>query len=281
MSSEGTTRTTPRVHFTLDTGGEVDVSGPKGLIDHIARALIEYGKGAIPSRHAAAPEGGAGSSPSGVDARTVLKALVMRVIDACAKAEGFQDYRSSDWSPEGIPEMIDRALASLATAHPPASEGAAGVPEGGERDEWLIWSGEHNAWWGPNGGGYTMRGEPEGLMGAGVYTRAEAEKWTRACGPEKQIKPIPLADMLAKYPARDGTVRARLRRPPGESPLGELHDLIVEEIRIARRGVAENLPEYQDKSAQEVDGMVASMVVDRLKLRRPTRSPEGSREVER
>lgn len=36
-------------------------------------------------------------------------------------------------------------------------------------DKYLIWSNEHNGWWGPNRAGYTP-----GLLGAGTYSREQA-----------------------------------------------------------------------------------------------------------
>lgn len=40
-----------------------------------------------------------------------------------------------------------------------------------EREEWLIWSNEHRAWWGPNNCGY-----PKDVSNAGRYTFAEARE---------------------------------------------------------------------------------------------------------
>ena len=39
------------------------------------------------------------------------------------------------------------------------------------KEDWLIWSFEHNAWWGPNSGGYYTE-----LRAAGLYTEAEAKR---------------------------------------------------------------------------------------------------------
>lgn len=50
-----------------------------------------------------------------------------------------------------------------------------------------IWSGEWVLWWRPGGHGYTHnRAE------AGTFTRAEAERLTRHCGPEKKIELVPV-----------------------------------------------------------------------------------------
>lgn len=51
-----------------------------------------------------------------------------------------------------------------------------------------IWSDEHQAYWRPDAAGYTRR-----ASAAGIYTRAEAERLTGHCGPEKriEIEPVP------------------------------------------------------------------------------------------
>lgn len=55
---------------------------------------------------------------------------------------------------------------------------------GEDADELVhIWSGEWKAYWGPGAGGYT----PE-AMEAGVWPRAEAERLTSHCDPEKKIE---------------------------------------------------------------------------------------------
>lgn len=55
-------------------------------------------------------------------------------------------------------------------------------------DYGTIWSGEHNAWWRPGSAGYTTD-----RMAAGVYTRAQFNRITSHCGPEKALafEPIP------------------------------------------------------------------------------------------
>lgn len=59
-----------------------------------------------------------------------------------------------------------------------------------EPEAWLIWSGEHHAWWrkGQQGGG---NGYAIGLGGAGRWTRSDAEAMTLHCGPEKKIDIVP------------------------------------------------------------------------------------------
>lgn len=49
-------------------------------------------------------------------------------------------------------------------------------------DQVFIWSAEHNAYWRPNGNGYTRR-----IGGAGLYDRVEAEEILRGVGPEKRL----------------------------------------------------------------------------------------------
>jgi hypothetical protein len=51
---------------------------------------------------------------------------------------------------------------------------------------WLIWSGEHRAWWRPDARGYcNVAG------GAGRYTRQGAQAWLDHAGPEKQLEIVP------------------------------------------------------------------------------------------
>lgn len=50
-------------------------------------------------------------------------------------------------------------------------------------DATRIWSDEHQAWWRPNGAGYTLLIEE-----AGVYTFSDAYHATRHAGPEKKIQ---------------------------------------------------------------------------------------------
>lgn len=50
-------------------------------------------------------------------------------------------------------------------------------------DKVRIWSGEHRAWWGPDGCGYTPHMEK-----AGVYLRWDADRRTKHCDPSKLIE---------------------------------------------------------------------------------------------
>lgn len=58
-------------------------------------------------------------------------------------------------------------------------------------DPYLIWSNEHNAWWGPGSCGYAP-----GLTGAGTYTREEALRICRDAIPTaahvRRIAEIPV-----------------------------------------------------------------------------------------
>lgn len=62
-----------------------------------------------------------------------------------------------------------------------------------ETEHVLIWSGEHNCYWRPDASGYTSRAKA-----AGIYTRADAERMTSHCGPEKRIElePCHAADVV-------------------------------------------------------------------------------------
>jgi hypothetical protein len=75
--------------------------------------------------------------------------------------------------------------------------------------EYLIWSHEHSAWWGPGGAGYVGR-----ISRAGRYTHAEAVRICIAAMPGTSTQwgalpelPVRLADveaMVAAYDARFG-----------------------------------------------------------------------------
>jgi hypothetical protein len=47
----------------------------------------------------------------------------------------------------------------------------------------LIWSGEHQAYWRPNGNGYTLDRDV-----AGRWYLLDARRQTQHCGPEKKIE---------------------------------------------------------------------------------------------
>ncbi len=56
-------------------------------------------------------------------------------------------------------------------------------------EKFVIWSGEHSAYWRANRCGYTHE-----IASAGRYTRAAAEDATGHCGPEKRIEIRPDPD---------------------------------------------------------------------------------------
>lgn len=69
--------------------------------------------------------------------------------------------------------------------------------------DWLIWSNEHNAWWGPGHCGY-----PDDIAAAGGYTLAQAieictqRSWMRGrVPPETMIHESSLPQAVARVPA--------------------------------------------------------------------------------
>lgn len=65
-----------------------------------------------------------------------------------------------DFMPDNIRNGFEKLFARL------APKGLADASGGW----WVVWSGEHQQWWGPDSRGYTSH-----LMHAGVYTREQAE----------------------------------------------------------------------------------------------------------
>ncbi|MHB9879143.1 hypothetical protein ACSMXM_05715 [Pacificimonas sp. ICDLI1SI03] len=98
----------------------------------------------------------------------------------------------------------------------------------------LIWSGEHHAYWRPNSAGYCTDG-----LGAGLYSRAEAERIVRGCDAEKkvQIREIPtdapiIRDLLAKLEtARDDAIEAVAIKVDEHDPL--FSDRVVRALKGA------------------------------------------------
>lgn len=73
-------------------------------------------------------------------------------------------------------------------------------------DEYVIWCGKYNQWWGPDAQGYTPN-----LTEAGVYTRQEAERHA-----EPRVDEVrPVSTLLNRF--RSGTVGALLRKMNGVS----------------------------------------------------------------
>jgi len=73
-----------------------------------------------------------------------------------------------------------------------------------------IWTGEHNAWWRPEGSGYTTD-----IRQAGVYQAQDAFDRVKHCGPEKKIKLVAVpshtaADYYQKIEAENTKYRKAL-----------------------------------------------------------------------
>lgn len=73
-------------------------------------------------------------------------------------------------------------LDTVRDPEPPAAAAEPTFADGIEKPA-LIWSGEHHAWWRPDGAGYT-----NDIRAAGVYDHADAIARTSHCGPEKKIE---------------------------------------------------------------------------------------------
>ncbi|MEM7416768.1 MAG: hypothetical protein AAF389_14780 [Gemmatimonadota bacterium] len=80
-----------------------------------------------------------------------------------------------------------------------------------------------------------------------------------------------LTDDEAREWGRAADEIERLRR---ETPGEELREIVAEEIHVARVGVANGHREYLDKTAREIGGMIASMVVDRAARLSTEREPQ-------
>jgi len=109
------------------------------------------------------------------------------------------------WRAEGIGCARCNPIARELAAPEPVTQDA---PPG--TDLVVIWSGEHHAYWRPEGRGYTTQ-----LLGAGIYTRADAIRRTAHCGPEKEVEIAALAE-ISSVIVEPGTVFehfARLRSP--------------------------------------------------------------------
>lgn len=63
-------------------------------------------------------------------------------------------------------------------------------------DHWLVWSNEHGAWWRANSAGYCTE-----LLGAGIYTREEAERIERDANAhgDRNETAVPLAKKWGAY----------------------------------------------------------------------------------
>lgn len=77
-----------------------------------------------------------------------------------------------------------------------------------EKRDWVVWSVEHNAWWGPNRGGYFTHL----VGGAGLYTEAEAREIERSAnGPAGRGRISERAEPLSKHAEYVELYAARVR----------------------------------------------------------------------
>ena len=60
------------------------------------------------------------------------------------------------------------------------------------RDPWVIWCGMWGQYWGPKRGGYYS------LLGAGLYSEAEAKEIVSHSGPERREEALSLADAIER-----------------------------------------------------------------------------------
>lgn len=94
-----------------------------------------------------------------------------------SEARPCDPHEAAEWA-RGVRDRASVAL--TATPAQPTRES--------DKVECLIWSGEHNAYWRPDGAGYTTR-----IRDAGRYSLEDAKKRTNHCGPEKRIEIEPIA----------------------------------------------------------------------------------------
>lgn len=99
---------------------------------------------------------------------------------------------------------------------------------------WLIWSGEHRAWWrrGEDGSG---TGYSRSLGGAGRWTKLGAVTMTAHCGPDKQI------DIVPDPYGRDAEAG---RWPPNAPPWDAVVDLLDIAVRFEAIGDAAHSKSY-------------------------------------
>jgi hypothetical protein len=78
-----------------------------------------------------------------------------------------------------------------------------------EIPEWLVWSNEHHAWWGPNAAGYY-----KDARGAGIHTKAEAEE---CCERRSKEEGKPPPEVMVHIKFMEVTEIVVLRRENAES----------------------------------------------------------------
>ncbi len=128
-----------------------------------------------------------------VEAAKMAKTRLERRADRCHN--GMEDNTARDWGRAIWASFsdFDTALANLTPAQP------AGDVRESDKVEYLIWSGEHNAYWCPDAAGYSTR-----IRDAGRYSLEDAKKRTAHCGPEKRIEIEPIAAISATPEVSDG-----------------------------------------------------------------------------
>ena len=77
----------------------------------------------------------------------------------------------------------------------------------GENAKVVIWSGEHFAYWRPNGCGYVTE-----ILGAGVYDRSDAESRISGNGPEKKTQILTFSVTPTKGTVFEATILAAEER---------------------------------------------------------------------
>lgn len=151
----------------------------------------------------------------------------MSARDEQAIARAFRELRA----------LIDKHEAALTPAESPKVEEVEPdlLAEG-----FVIWSGEHGAYWREGGHGYTTA-----FLGAGVYSREEAERRIGGSGPEKRIEIRPISRDLGAMNLRGSVAELLLQRairaapaPPGtaapvrteeEKRSGEFFDVVFDD----------------------------------------------------
>lgn len=96
-----------------------------------------------------------------------------------------------------------------------------------------IWSGEHGAYWRPNGAGYVSE-----QAGAGIYRFEEAYRSTRHCGPEKRIAFEFVRAGDVDYVPEIARLRRGLLTIANGGLWGQTHDQAWQNIRDFARAVA-------------------------------------------
>lgn len=109
-----------------------------------------------------------------------------------------------------------------------------------------IWSDEHDAYWRPEGAGYTRR-----AGAAGVFTYREAKSLTSHCGPEKriEIEPVPRLQHSSEPSGEEVERVARIIDPSSWTVM----DSYLEQTKRKYRGQNVGWPadQFQPKESME------------------------------